>query len=83
MAFLLDYAEHIFGKNKFSNSIQRHFYGIVEHIRSGLTNGVLEGINSKVQTLKRVAKGFRYIDNFKKMVFFIFGVIEPRIPNTT
>jgi len=83
LLFIADYAEHLFGKNKFSNSIRRHFNGIVEHIRSKLTNGLLEGINSKVQTLKRIAKGFRHIDNFKKMVFFIFGVIQPRIPKTT
>ena len=83
LTFIADYAEDIFGKNKFSNSIRRHFNGILEHIRSKLTNGVLEGINSKIQTLKRIAKGFRYIDNFKKMVFFIFDVIQPRIPKTT
>lgn len=86
LAFIADYAEEVFnnkGKNKFSNSIRRHFNGILEHIKSKLTNGILEGINSKVQTLKRVAKGFRYIENFKKMVFFIFDVIQPKIPKTT
>lgn len=83
LTFIADYAQDIFGKNKFSNSIRRHFNGIVEYIRSKLTNGILEGINSKIQTLKRIAKGFRYIENFKKMVLFIFGVIQPRIPNST
>lgn len=83
LTFIADYAQDIFGKNKFSNSIRRHFNGILEHIRSKLTNGLLEGINSKVQTLKRIAKGFRYIENFKKMVFFIFDVIHPKIPKTT
>ncbi len=72
LTFIADYAEHVFGKNSFSKSIRRHFDGIVEHIRSKLTNGILEGINSKVQTLKRIAKGFRKIENFKKMVFFYF-----------
>lgn len=80
LTFIADYAQSIFGKNKFSNSIRRHFDGILEHVRSKLTNGVLEGINSKIQTLKRIAKGFRYIENFKKMVFFIFDVIHPKIP---
>lgn len=83
LTFIADYAQDIFGKNKFSTSIRRHFNGILEHIRSKLTNGILEGINSKVQTLKRIAKGFRYIDNFKKMIFFIFDVIKPRVPITT
>lgn len=60
----------------------KHFKGIVEHIRSQLTNGILEGINSKIQTIKRVAKGFRYTDNFKKMILFVFGAIKPQY-NTT
>lgn len=81
--FIADYAESVFGKNRFSKSIRQHFDGILEHIRTKLTNGILEGINSKVQTLKRVAKGFRSMENFKKMVFFIFDVIKPKIPATT
>lgn len=83
LTFIADYAEEQFGQNDFSNSIRRHFDGIVEHIRTHLTNGLLEGINSKVQTIKRIARGFRSVKNFKKMVFFIFGVIEPKIPTTT
>ena len=83
LTFIADYAQDIFGKNKFSKAIRRQFNGIIEHIRSKLTNGVMEGITSKVQTLKRIAKGFRKLDNFKKMVFFIFDVIQTRIPKTT
>jgi transposase len=83
LTFIADYAESVFGENSFSKSIRQHFDGILEHIRSKLTNGILEGINSKVQTLKRIAKGFRNIENFKKMVFFIFNVIQPKIPINT
>jgi len=84
LTFILDYAQYVFGKkNSLSKSIRYHFDGIVQNICSKLTNGILEGINSKIQTLKRIAKGFRNVENFKKMVFFIFGVIQPKIPNTT
>ena len=83
LVFIADYAELVFGKNSFSKSIRCHFDGILEYIQSKLTNGILEGINSKVQTLKRIAKGFRYVENFKKMVFFIFRVIQPKIYTTT
>ncbi|MEM9833522.1 MAG: transposase [Bacteroidota bacterium] len=82
LCFMADWAEEIFGKNPFSKSIRKHFDGIVAHIRSRLTNGVLEGVNSKIQTIKRVAKGFRYTDNFKKMILFVFGTIRPQC-NTT
>ena len=82
LCFMADLAEEVFGKNSFSKSIRKHFKGITEHIRSQLTNGILEGINSKIQTIKRVAKGFRYTDNFKKMILFVFGAIKPQY-NTT
>lgn len=78
LTFLADFAQIHFGdRNSFSKSIRRHFDGIVEHMRSGLNNGILEGINSKVQTIKRVAKGFRYIENFKLRILFAFDVIKP------
>lgn len=79
LCFIIDFAQEVFGKNSFSKSIRRHFNGIVEYIRSRITNGILEGINSKIQTIKRVAKGFRYIDNFKKMILFVFGIIQPNV----
>jgi len=82
LSFIADFADSIFGKNSFSKSIRRHFNGIVEYIRSGLTNGILEGINSKIQTIKRVAKGFRYKENFKKMILFVFGIIKPNYSTT-
>lgn len=82
LCFMADLAQEVFGKNSFSKSIRKHFKGIVEYIRSQLTNGILEGINSKIQTIKRVAKGFRYTDNFKKMILFVFGTIKPNF-NTT
>jgi len=78
LAFIADLAQDLFGENGFSKSVRRHFDGIVEYIRSKITNGILEGINSKIQTIKRVAKGFRYRENFKKMILFVFGIIKPR-----
>lgn len=87
LCFMADLAQEVFGKNSFSKSIRKHFGGITEYVRSQLTNGILEGINrpatrSKIQTIKRVAKGFRYTDNFKKMILFVFGAIKPTC-NTT
>lgn len=82
LSFIADFAVHKFGKNSFSKSIHRHFDGIVEYIQSRITNGLLEGINSKIQTIKRVAKGFRYTENFKKMILFVFGIIKPKFKTT-
>jgi len=77
LMFLIDFIKDIKQKNSLSKSLTKHFYGIVQHIKSKLTNGLLEGINSKIQVIKRNARGFRYTDNFKKLILFAFGSIQP------
>lgn len=81
LTFIADFIEDIVGKNPLSKSINKHSQGLTNYVRSGLTNGTLEGINSKVQTIKRVAKGFRYTENFKKLILFTFGAIKPTLPS--
>jgi transposase len=72
LCFIADFAEECMGKNSFSTSIRRHFEGIINYCTSNITNGIMEGINSKIQTIKRVARGFRYTENFKKIIRFAF-----------
>ena len=81
LAFMADFTEELIGKNPISKSLRKHFDGIVAYICSKLNNGLLEGINSKIQTIKRVARGFRYTDHFKKMILFVFGNIKPKLPS--
>lgn len=73
LCFIADFADECLGKNSFSTSIRRHFEGIVNYCTSSITNGIMEGINSKIQTIKRIARGYRYTDNFKKMIRFAFA----------
>jgi len=44
---------------KFVNTLKVHWSGIVNYFDTKLTNGILEGINSKIQLAKRRARGFR------------------------
>jgi transposase len=81
LTFIADFVEELAGKNSLSKSIRKHSEGLANYIRSGLTNGALEGINSKVQTIKRIAKGFRYTENFKKLILFSFGSIKTSLPS--
>jgi transposase len=39
--------------------VDRHWQGIIHYIQSRINNGILEGLNSIVQTIKRKARGFR------------------------
>ncbi len=42
-----------------AKTIKRHWNGILNYFDSRITNGILEGINSVVQLLKRSARGYR------------------------
>jgi len=39
--------------------LERHLDGILSHGRYPLHTGILEGINTKIKVLKRIAYGFR------------------------
>jgi transposase len=56
---------------KFVNTIKAHWSGVVAYFDKKVTNGVLEGINSKIQLAKRRARGYRNTDNFINMIYFL------------
>lgn len=66
---------------KFVNMIKAHWFGVVNYFDSKITNGVLEGINSKVQLIKRRARGYRKIDNFINMIHFCCGKLKFDYPH--
>lgn len=53
-----------------ANTIKAHWSGIVNYIDSRINNGILEGINAKIQLAKKRARGYRNIDNFIHMIYF-------------
>jgi transposase len=73
---------------KFVSMIKSHWSGVAAYFDKRVTNGVLEGINSKIQLAKRRAKGYRDVNNYINMIYFLTAklkfdytlfVIEPRI----
>lgn len=78
LAFWCDLAEEaaIAPFMKFANTVKTHWNGILNYIESKLTNGILEGINSKVQLIKRRARGYRKITNFINMIYFTCGKLQ-------
>lgn len=77
LAYWIDFIKEHLQATKLATSLEKHFEGIVNYAHSRLNNGLLEGINSKIQTIKRLARGFRYRENFKRMILFVFGTIQP------
>ena len=58
--------ENIGPFNKFIKTVKAHWSGIVNFGETGINNGILEGLNSKVQLAKRRARGYRKASNFQQ-----------------
>ena len=82
LAFWCDLAKEskIFPFQKAVKTIQAHWSGIVNYIESRINNGILEGINSKIQLAKKRARGFRNINNFINMIYFTCGKLKFNYP---
>ncbi len=68
----------IFPFQKAANTIRAHWSGIINYVKSKISNGILEGINSKIQLAKRRARGYRNKDNFMNMILFTCGKLNFR-----
>ena len=56
-----------------ANSIMERHEGIMRWFDTRISNGFAEGINSLIQTTKRIARGYRNIANFIAMVYLRNG----------
>ena len=61
-------------------TIKAHWSGIIRAIQTQITNGVMEGINSKIQLAKKRARGYRNLDNFINMIYFLCGDLKISYP---
>ena len=61
---------------EFANTVLAHWSGIVHFVESRITNGILEGINSKIRLAKRRARGYRNINNLINMIYFLSGKLK-------
>jgi len=64
----------------FAKTVKGHWSGIIHFVESRITNGILEGINSKVQLAKRRARGYRNMGNFINMIYFLCGKLKFNYP---
>lgn len=65
---------------KFANTLRAHWSGIIHFVESNITNAILESINSKIQLAKRRARGFRNINNYINMIYFLCGKLTFSYP---
>jgi transposase len=67
---------------KLSKTIKRHKDGILAYVETGLSNGVVEGINNKIRAIIRRAYGFRNQKALMAMILLCRGGMEftPPLP---
>ena len=56
--------------------IQRHLPNVLTYFAHPITNAASEGLNSKIQTIKKMAYGFRNRDHFKTAIYFHCGGLD-------
>ena len=61
---------------EFAKTIKAHLSGIVNFCGTRVNNGILEGINCKIQLAKRRARGFKLTKNLINMVYFLCGKLK-------
>jgi len=60
----------------FAKTIKTNFDGVINYFYTRLTSGLVEGINSRIQEIKRRARGFRNTDNYIAMVYLVAGGLD-------
>ena len=61
---------------KVARTIKERLANVVSYCRHGITNAVAEGINSKIQAIKRRVGGYRNKENYKTAIFFYCGGLD-------
>ncbi|MCL2494967.1 MAG: transposase [Oscillospiraceae bacterium] len=65
---------------KFAKMVKRHKAGILRFFYTRLTSGLMEGINCRVQEIKRRARGFRNIRRFIALIYLEAAGLDLALP---
>jgi transposase len=57
-------------------TLKRHRAGVLRFVKHPITNGVAEGLNSKIMSIKRKAGGFRNPANVTTAIYFHGGGLD-------
>ena len=56
--------------------LKRHLDNLLTYLKHHITNAVTEGLNSKIQSLKAAARGFRNFRNYRVRILFFCGKLH-------
>jgi transposase len=57
-------------------TLRNYFQGVLNAVVLGVTNALAEGMNSRIQWIKRMACGFRNRERFKNAIYFHLGGLD-------
>ena len=61
---------------KMAKTLKRHLTGLLAYIEHAITNAVTEGLNSKIQSVKASARGFRTFAHYRIAILFHCGKLD-------
>lgn len=61
---------------KVARMLKSHLDGLLSYFRHRFTNAVSEGFNSRIQSIKSAARGFRNFANYRLRILFFCGKLE-------
>ena len=67
---------------KVARMLKRHLDRILSWFRHHISNGIAEGYNSRIQSIKTAARGFRNFANYRIRILFFCGKLNI-LPNST
>jgi transposase len=62
-------------------TIKRHWDGVLAWFESRINNGILEGLNSIIQSCKNKARGYKTTRNFKIIAYLVTGDLNFKVIN--
>jgi transposase len=63
-----------------AKTLKGHLDGVMRWFDSGMTNGLLEGLNSLIQAAKAKARGFRSVEKMKVVIYVLLSKLDFRLP---
>jgi transposase len=68
---------------KVAKMLKRHLNNILTYFRHRITNAMSEGFNSRIQSIKSQARGFRAFENYRTRILFYCGKLDLQPQHTT
>ena len=61
---------------KVAKMLKKHLENTLTYFRHGITNAMSEGFNSRIQSIKSQARGFRAFENYRTRILFYCGKLK-------